>query len=128
MIGLEFSPAMQQRLKTAGAAYPDEAFLFLLAVIERLQSRMEIRRHLSAREVAQGWRDLAINRFGPMALVVQEFWGIRCTGDIGRLVYTLVEVGLLVTQPGDSEEDFAHCYDFTKAFSTACVWQGQTLN
>ena len=43
-------------------------------------------------------------------------WGVTRTEDFGRIVFTLVEVGLLVTQPGDREDDFAGVFDFAEAF------------
>ena len=59
-----------------------------------------------------------------MARTVLEHWGVRRTDDLGRLVYILVEAGLLVTQPGDRESDFADVYDFHEAFSASYQWQG----
>ena len=46
------------------------------------------------------------------------------TEDLGRIVFTLVDVGLLVTQPGDREDDFAAVYDFREAFTDTYAWQG----
>ena len=51
-------------------------------------------------------------------------WGIHRTEDIGRIVFTLVEVGLLVTQPGDLESDFEAVYQFADAFGDPYEWQG----
>jgi hypothetical protein len=35
-----------------------------------------------------------------------------------------VEVGLLVTQPGDQEADFEGIYDFAEAFGDVYEWSG----
>jgi len=43
---------------------------------------------------------------------------------VGRVVFALVEGGLLVAQPGDSEADFADVYDFSVAFRTGYAWKG----
>jgi len=51
-------------------------------------------------------------------------WGASRTEDFGRIVFTLVEVGLLVTQPGDAESDFEAVYDFAEAFGEVYPWQG----
>jgi uncharacterized repeat protein (TIGR04138 family) len=40
------------------------------------------------------------------------------------MVFTLVEVGLLVTQPGDREADFEAVYQFADAFGDVYEWQG----
>ena len=39
-------------------------------------------------------------------------------------MFTLVEVGLLVTQPGDQESDFEAVYQFDDAFGDVYEWQG----
>ena len=39
-------------------------------------------------------------------------------------MFTLVEVGLLVTQPGDHESDFEAVYEFADAFGDVYEWQG----
>ena len=55
---------------------------------------------------------------------VLAHWGITRTEDFGRIVFTLVEVGLLVTQPGDQEGDFDRVYDFANAFGDVYEWPG----
>jgi uncharacterized repeat protein (TIGR04138 family) len=95
----------------------------VLAAIEYLQSRLEVRRHVSGAELAWACRDFAVRQFGLMAETVLGHWGLTRTDDFGRIVFTLVEVGLLVTQPGDREADFAAVYDFHEAFSASYQWQ-----
>ncbi len=102
----------------------DRAYLFVLASVEYLQSQLAVRRHVSGEELSWCCRDFAIAQFGPMARTVLEHWGVARTDDLGRIVFTLVEVNLLVTQPGDREEDFAGRYEFAEAFGEAHVWSG----
>ena len=94
------------------------------ATIEYLQSRLEVRRHVSGAELAWACRDFAREQFGLLAPHVLGHWGVTRTEDIGRLVFTLVEVGLLVTQPGDLESDFEAVYQFDDAFGDVYEWQG----
>ena len=47
---------------------------------------------------------------------VLDCWGITSTADIGAIVFTLVAIELLSTQPDDKEEDFAGVYEFGSAF------------
>ncbi len=49
---------------------------------------------------------------------------MRRTDDLGRIVFTLVGVGLLSTQPTDRETDFAGVYDFDEAFREPYQWEG----
>ncbi len=51
-----------------------------------------------------------------------EHWGITCTGDIGTIVFTLIEVGLLRAQDSDRPEDFHGVYAFAEAFEAGYPW------
>ena len=76
----------------------------------------------------RSWRGPAAispaQQFGLLAPVFSPIGALHSTEDIGRIVYTLVEVGLLVTQPGDHESDFKAVYQFTDAFGESYDWQG----
>ncbi len=125
MNDLQFADEVLSRIRARDGRYHERGYLFVLASVEFLQSRLEVRRHVSGQELAWACRDFALKQFGLMARSVLGFWGIRGTADLGRIVFTLVEVGLLVTQPGDREQDFADVYDFEEAFSTDNVWGGE---
>ena len=115
---LQFADDILARIRARGGAYHERAYLFMLAAIEYMQSRLEVRRHVSGGELAWACRDFARAQFGLLAPSVLGHWGVTRTDDFGRIVFTLVEVGLLVTQPGDREADFASVYDFSDAFGT----------
>jgi uncharacterized repeat protein (TIGR04138 family) len=116
------APEVRARLEQRGLEYDERAYLFVLASIEFLQSRLPERRHVSGAEVTIGCRELAVEQYGLLARDVLEHWGIRETADFGRIVFALVEVGLLVTQPGDRLEDFKDVYSFEEAFDENHVW------
>ena len=124
MNDLQFAEDVMGRIRARGGRYNERAYLFLLGTIEFLQSRLEVRRHVTAAELAWACRDFALQQYGLLAPVVLAHWGITRTEDLGRIVYTLVEVGLLVTQPGDHESDFNAVYEFTDAFGESYDWQG----
>ena len=121
---LQFADDVLARIRARGGCYDERAYLFVLATVEFLQTRLPVRRHVTGAELAGACRDLALEQFGLLARQVLEHWGITRTEDLGRVVFTLVEVGLLVTQPGDREEDFAGVYDFQEAFTDTYAWQG----
>ncbi len=124
MIEIRLAPELLDKLRKTESHYDEQAYLFVLEGIEYLQNRLAIRRHVSGPELARACRDFALDQYGLMARQVLGFWGIRRTDDIGRIVYALVEVGLLVTQPGDRPEDFRSVYDFDEAFSATYLWNG----
>jgi len=68
---------------------------------------------------------LALERFGPMARIVLEHWGICATEDVGGVVFALVEQGILIKQPEDRPEDFADVFDFEEAFELSYPWEAR---
>ena len=124
MIELRLSPDVVAKIRASESHYDEAAYLFVLESIEYLQNRLPLRRHVTGAELARACRDHALEQFGLLSRQVLEFWGIRRTEDVGRIVFTLVEIGLLVTQPTDREEDFRSVYDFDEAFDTSYVWPG----
>ena len=124
MNDLQFADDVLARIRARGGPYHERAFLFMLATIEFLQSRLSARRHVTGGELAWACRDFAREQFGLLAPHVLAHWGITRTEDFGRIVFTLVEVGLLVTQAGDQEGDFEGVYDFADAFGDVYKWSG----
>ena len=121
---LQFADDVMARIRARGGVFHERGYLFVLAAIEYLQGRLDVRRHVTGAELAWACRDLGREQFGLMAGTVLQHWGITRTDDFGRIVFTLVEIGLLVTQPGDSEADFSQVYDFAEAFGEPYDWQG----
>jgi uncharacterized repeat protein (TIGR04138 family) len=69
-------------------------------------------RHVSANELVHGFRDLALQEFGPMASTLMSEWGINSSDDIGVMVFQLIEEGAFGKQDSDTPEDFSHIFDF----------------
>lgn len=124
MHDLQFSSDVLTRIRAQEERYHERAYLFVLAAIEYLQSRLDARRHVTGAELSWACRDFAVRQFGLLATPVLHYWGVNRTQDLGRIVYTLVGAGLLSTQPGDREEDFAGVYDFSDAFGEPYEWEG----
>jgi len=82
-------------------------------------------RHITGRELADGVRGLALRQFGPMARTVLEHWGIHATEDMGRVVFAMVEHGILVKQDEDRLEDFRDLFDFEEAFEQNYPWNAR---
>ncbi len=104
--------------------YHERGLLFVLAALEFAQTRLPARRHLSGGELAWACRDFALEQFGLLAPSVLEHWGIRTTEDLGRIVFLLIDVGLLAQQPSDRIEDFDRVYDFAEVFTAGYRWPG----
>lgn len=75
-------------------------------------------RHVSGRQLCLGLRDFAIIRYGLLAKTVLGHWGVRTTEDFGKIVFALVEAGLMRTTDEDTIEDFQGVFDFDEEFVT----------
>ncbi|HEX5005407.1 MAG TPA: Minf_1886 family protein [Gemmatimonadales bacterium] len=124
MNDITFVADVLTRIRSRSDQFDERAYLFVLGAIEYVQGRLPARRHLGGAEVAWACRDLGWEQFGLLAPAVLSHWGITSTDAMGRVVFTMVEAGLLVAQPGDSLEDFAGVYDFAEAFRAEYIWRG----
>ena len=76
-------------------------------------------RHIKGRQLCLGLRNYAIEEYGLLARTVLQHWGIHNCEDFGRIVFALVDAGLMLKTDDDTIKDFADVYDFKKAFSMA---------
>lgn len=105
-----------KRLREVCEPYGIEAFQFVLAALEYTQGLLPARRHVTGRELLDGILAYGKKEFGPMALSVFEHWGIVSTEDFGRIVFAMVEAGILAKTQQDSLADFKDVYDLKKVF------------
>jgi uncharacterized repeat protein (TIGR04138 family) len=119
---LAFRDGIMDQIRLREQRFDERAYLFVLAALEFCQTRLTERRHITGAELAHACRGLAIERFGLTARLVLEHWGVTSTQDIGDIVFTLVELGLLISQPQDRREDFLEVYDFAQAFELEYPW------
>jgi uncharacterized repeat protein (TIGR04138 family) len=122
MNGIILDDAVLDRLRERDPRFHETAYLFVLSALHYVIERLPEPRHISGRELTEGARDLAIERFGPMARTVLEHWGIRQTADVGAIVFALVDCGVLIRQEEDALDDFANVFDFDDAFERDYPW------
>ncbi len=105
--------------------YPIEAFAFVReglnfavqCVHENPDDLPEDERHISGQQLCLGLRDLAISKYGLLAPAVLDHWRVGRTADFGRIVFAMIDAGLMTKTPRDTIEDFHSVYDFDEAFS-----------
>ncbi len=122
MSGLAFRDGIMDRIRIREPRFDEQAYLFVLAALEHCQSHLGARRHINGAELSRGCRDLALERYGLMARLVLEHWGVTSTADLGDIVFTLVDLGFLLSQPQDKREEFLAVYDFDRAFEQEYPW------
>lgn len=95
----------------------------VVQIVEQMGGALDVmnrmNRHVSGRDLCNGLRDYALSRWGLLAPSVLRCWGVRETKDFGRMVFALVEKGVLQKQPEDRIEDFDGVYSFDRAFDDA---------
>jgi uncharacterized repeat protein (TIGR04138 family) len=122
MTELQFAEEILDQLRERNPRFHGKAYLFLLSSLHAVLEDMDQPRHITGRELAKGVRDLALDRFGPMAKTVLEHWGVHNTDDLGEIVFALVECGILIKQEEDRREDFRDVFDFEEAFEQDYPW------
>ncbi len=114
-----------KKLIARAGPYPPAAFDFVREGLNFTVGRIhedpssldEHERHINGRQLSMGLRDYAIDRYGLLAPTVLSHWHIHRTEDFGRIVFAMVDCGLLSKTDNDTLEDFRSVYDFDEAFS-----------
>ncbi len=73
-------------------------------------------RHVSGQTLCEGLKKLAIEKWGRMAMVVLNAWGVKTTRDFGEIVWLMIKHEWMSAQSADSIDDFNDVYDFKTAF------------
>ena len=98
------------------------AYLFVLESLKRAQRQsgrpesMEEDQHVSGKELLNGFRELAYEQFGGMALTVFRQWGLTSTDDVGHIVFEMIKRGDMRKTDQDQLSDFFDLYSFEEVF------------
>ena len=124
--------SVQQVVEDLGV-YPPEAYAFvqqgLSFTVQKLHGKKKddpkANRHVSGQNLCDGLRELALNQWGRLARTVLRRWNITCTLDFGRIVFAMVDAGLMQKTDEDTLEDFRNVFDFRAAleneYQIACA-------
>jgi len=72
--------------------------------------------HVSGQTLCEGLKKLAIEKWGRLAMLVLNSWGVKTTRDLGEIVYLMIKHEWMSAQPADSIDDFTNVYDFKTVF------------
>ena len=98
--------------------YTNESYEFAYDVLESTLKKLKRNtKHLTPRELLEGYRIHSINEFGCLAKTVLDRMGLRETKDIGNIVFQLIEFDLMEKQERDKREEFNNVYDFDVVFN-----------
>jgi uncharacterized repeat protein (TIGR04138 family) len=103
--------------------YPRDAYIFVqdglgytVNKIHGGRKKAPGSRHVSGQDLCNGLREFALHRWGLMAGAVLDRWNVRRTLDFGKIVFALVDKGLMQKTDEDELDDFRDVYDFKSAF------------
>jgi uncharacterized repeat protein (TIGR04138 family) len=120
--GLPASPFVDVFAEVAehDARFTKEAYWLVRdGVAHAVQSHSGDSRHVTANELLESLRILALERYGSDAREQLRSWGVTRCEDFGEIVFTLIEKGAFGKRPEDKKEDFDSGYDFATAFPVA---------
>jgi uncharacterized repeat protein (TIGR04138 family) len=84
--------------------------------------------HISGQVLCQGLKELALKKWGRLAKLVLNSWGLKNTRDFGEIVYLMIENKWMSAQPTDSIDDFNDIYDFKTVFKEQFNFQLNDFN
>lgn len=99
--------------------YHPNAYLFVLEALRYTQCHFRKPRHVTGQELLMGIARFAREKFGIMAYLVFEEWGVCESRDFGAIVFNLVEMGEVKKTEKDSIEDFDVNFDLKKELEQA---------
>lgn len=105
--------------------YPPEAYAFIqkglthtVQCLHGGQKNPKASRHVTGQNLCDGLREVALAEWGRMARTVLRRWNVTSTLDFGRMVFAMIDAGLMQKTEDDSIDDFRAVFDFRKAFET----------
>jgi uncharacterized repeat protein (TIGR04138 family) len=98
-------------IRLADGRYEEDAYAFVMDGLEFTIRTIGEKRHVSAAELLDGLCSCAKERFGLMAWTVLERWGVAQTGDVGEIVFQLIDAGVLSKTEEDERSDFDDLFD-----------------
>ena len=110
-----------KRITEKDGRFEVEAYFFLKEALDYTAQEASLKsiehsRHVSAKQLLYGFRDLALKEFGPMASTLFDEWGVKNCADVGDIVFLLINEGVFGKQDNDSPEDFVEVFSFQSAF------------
>ena len=121
---------LEELVRTEGA-FPLAAYILVFEALDytaklygksRSREAPDAERHVTGQQLVEGIRRYALDKFGYMAKVVFSQFGVKSTEDFGRIVFFLVDHGLMGKTDEDSIDDFVAQYDFEQAFEAGFVF------
>lgn len=97
--------------------YSPQALRFVLEGLDYTAKNITNERsHVSGQTLCQGLKEMALEKWGRLAMLVLSTWNIKKTRDFGEIVFCLIQHKWMSAQPTDTIDDFNDVYDFKTIF------------
>ena len=114
-----------KKMQESAGPYPLEAFEFVRRGLGHTTTFIHADRgglepgdrHVTGQQLCLGLLDYALDRYGMLAPAVMNRWNVQRTDDFGRIVYALIDAGVMNKTASDTMEHFRSVYDFAEVFS-----------
>jgi uncharacterized repeat protein (TIGR04138 family) len=79
------------------------------------------KRHVSGKELLQGFREYVTQEYGPMGATLLRDWNITECRHVGEIVFLFIDNGVFGKQDSDTLDDFDEIFTFEEAFTAPFV-------
>lgn len=106
-----------EEIAAENSGYNPEAFKFVYEGLGYTAKKVAVKpTHVSGQTLCEGLKSLAIEKWGKLAMLVLNSWGVKTTRDFGEIVYLMIKHEWMSAQATDSINDFNNVYDFKTVF------------
>jgi uncharacterized repeat protein (TIGR04138 family) len=106
-----------ENIANEDSRYTPQALKFVLEGFDYTAKNITTeRRHVSGQTLCRGLKEMAVERWGRLAMLVLKTWNIKNTRDFGEIVFCLIKHKWMSAQPTDTIDDFNDVYDFKTVF------------
>lgn len=107
-----------EKIVSFNPQYKADAYEFVMQALLFTQKKINREGHVTGKELLEGIKEFGLNQYGALTKTVLNHWGVKSTEDFGKIVFNMIEKGLMGKKDEDSLEDFKNVYDFDTAFDT----------
>lgn len=110
---IDFSADSYEDILAKDSRFNARAYALLMDCVHFLG---EGNRHMSGEDILEEFKERALDQYGPLTYTVLTEWGLKCTEDIGEMMFNLTDSNRIHKDENDSAESFVGGYDFKEAF------------
>ena len=111
---IDFTSDTFEDIVAKDSRYDARAYALLGDVVRYLSG--EDGKHVSGEEILDEFKERALDQYGPLTYTVLTEWGLKCTEDIGEMMFNLTDSGRIHRDENDTAESFVGGYDFKETF------------